>query len=144
LSLVTLSFVDHPDLLLEFSPGEIASAIKFSSWWIEPDSTLAVISSALYQIACKVPVFMYDLVWQCMQTSLSVGLLNMLPAMYLDGGLAFPQFARLLFSKRTAPMVSNIVVYIGTALLVLNVIVSTGPLVVYWFQYMEALLGGYV
>jgi membrane-associated protease RseP (regulator of RpoE activity) len=144
LSLVTLSFVGHPDLLLEFSPSEIASAIKFTAWWIKPDSTLAFISSALYQIAFKVPVFIYDLVWQCMQTSLSVGLLNMLPAMYLDGGLAFPQFARSLFSKRTAPVVSNIVVYIGTALLGLNVIASTGPLVVYWFQYIEVLFRGYV
>lgn len=144
LSLITLSFSDHPDLLLEFAPSEIAAAIKFSAWWIDPDSILAFMSDTLYRLACKLPVFTYDLVWQCMQTSLSVGLLNMLPAMYLDGGLAFPQFARSTFSKNYAPVVSKVVVYIGTALLGLNVIASTGPLVVYWLQYVEVYFRGYV
>eukprot|EP00602_Paraphysomonas_sp_CaronLab_P011625 CAMPEP_0185043886 /NCGR_PEP_ID=MMETSP1103-20130426/43153_1 /TAXON_ID=36769 /ORGANISM="Paraphysomonas bandaiensis, Strain Caron Lab Isolate" /LENGTH=341 /DNA_ID=CAMNT_0027584111 /DNA_START=738 /DNA_END=1760 /DNA_ORIENTATION=- len=63
-------------------------------------SKLAPDNSIIFSLLMRLPEKLTLYAWLGIQLNLSVAFVNMLPVQVLDGGLACPQFARLLFPSR--------------------------------------------
>mmetsp|Transcript_13889 Transcript_13889/g.25873 ORF Transcript_13889/g.25873 Transcript_13889/m.25873 type:complete len:696 (-) Transcript_13889:38-2125(-) len=77
------------------------------------------LNSWIYGYVLQIPKKIALCLWLSIQLNLSVAFMNMLPVFSLDGGLACPQFARILFPKSWS-YPAKAVQYFGSFLLCTN------------------------
>lgn len=131
LSIIRIRLDDDRVVVVEYPAALLEASIRVSAYMIAPGRMGDYIMSfpVLYHWLLDLPAKLYYFFYLSLQLNLSVALINMMPSKYLDGGLAFPQFAKIIFSKHWSSKISDIVVAVGTIIVALNVLVLLVPIV---------------